>query len=50
MSSPLIVLAAVLYCWFPTIYDGRPAHPACALTYEACQKLVSDHGGACRSQ
>jgi hypothetical protein len=44
----LMMLAAQLYCWQPSDY-GTPSPPTCALTYEQCQRLVSDHGGSCRS-
>jgi hypothetical protein len=47
--SVIILAAAVLFCWHPSDY-GTKNPPTCALSYEACQQLVSDHGGSCRSQ
>lgn len=49
MTHAIIVAAAVLYCWYPPDY-GTKRPPACALTYEQCQKLVGGHGGSCKSE
>ena len=45
----MIIIAVVLYCWQAPDFGTKSA-PTCALTYEACQKLVSQHGGSCKSQ
>jgi hypothetical protein len=37
-----------LFCWTPSNY-GTKHPPTCALTYSACQQLVSRNGGQCRS-
>lgn len=50
LTSIMAAALAALYCWTPSSYDGQPKSPACALTYEQCQRLVYDHGGQCRSQ
>jgi hypothetical protein len=54
LTSAVVVMmttagyADTLYCWQAPDY-GTKHPPTCALTYSACQQLVSRNGGACRS-
>jgi hypothetical protein len=48
VSIATTAFADQLYCWTPSDY-GTKNPPTCALSYDACQRLVSRNGGSCRS-